>query len=334
MACCDCECGERYRSFWSDGWNFRDASSRQMYIGLIEVAHALTESKNDKQLDEWKRHIYQQWRMNIVPTYTQLHLTKESDRLPALSAVVQGLENVLNDTYMCGLWRADLENGLTWSSGAYGTNPPIPGKPPSQYRAPSWSWASVEGPVDVCYDYEDDYEPIISVLDAKVTPAGKDPRSDVRIGSVNLSGHLLPGNMAIINQTDREQTINIRIEGSPNPIGAFWPDTLLARKGKTIQRCGSEQVDRTISTTAGIYCLASLMARKRTNMGFRGGDDDARRPTIDFEAERWLTFIVLSPIKEHDGAQFERLGIIKRFDSKLMTEKWYERWPKSVAELI
>jgi len=128
-----------------------------------------------------------------------LKLTKEEDRLPALSAVVKGLEDVLKDTYLGGLWRLDLELGLTWISGKFAANPTNPGCLTAKYRAPSWSWASIKGPVDVCYDRRDrdEFEPIFQILDAGTTLAGVNPRGNVGDGFVKVSGHLVAGSLSV-----------------------------------------------------------------------------------------------------------------------------------------
>ena len=281
LRCCDCECGARYRRFWTDGWDFRNASARQSYRGLIDVAQGLIEAKDTENFGKWKKRIYQQWRMTIVPSYTQLRLTKEMDRLPALSAVAQELESILNDTYLCGHWRVNFEESLAWSSGAYGTNPPSPGKIPERYRAPTWSWASIEGPIGTCFDHEDDYEPIFKVLDAGITPAGQNPRADARDGFISVSGYLLPGTM----------TGNImQLENSLQPSAPFYPDSLFEQRNSTIQRSPSAQTDDAVQAPMPVHFLAILIARPRSFRGFTVRNDEERRETSDLEAERWICF--------------------------------------------
>ncbi|KAF2811223.1 uncharacterized protein BDZ99DRAFT_476041 [Mytilinidion resinicola] len=89
--------------------------------------------------EEWLD-LYDYWRDFVVPAYTRLKLTIESDRLPALSAIASGIGAAVPDTYLAGLWRKDVRHGLAWSASA-------DAKLPSAYRGPSWSWVSVEGPI-------------------------------------------------------------------------------------------------------------------------------------------------------------------------------------------
>jgi hypothetical protein len=107
LRCCDCECGSRFRRFWTDGWDFRNASARQSYQRLISVAEGCMEENDLENLAHSRKLIYQQWRMTIVPSYTQLQLSKEMDRLTALSALAHELEGLLNDSYLWGHWRTD-----------------------------------------------------------------------------------------------------------------------------------------------------------------------------------------------------------------------------------
>jgi hypothetical protein len=75
---------------------------------------------------------------SIVENYTSRQLTLPEDRLPALAGIARQLEKTWGDTYVAGLWREQLLEQLLWTSNY---------KPHSigAYRAPSWSWAAVDG---------------------------------------------------------------------------------------------------------------------------------------------------------------------------------------------
>jgi hypothetical protein len=91
--------------------------------------------------------ICKSWEESVVE-YTSRNLTFEDDRLMALSGyarskqkgfISQGVQN----RYVAGLWEKDLVNHLLWISKV---KPPSPR--PTTYRAPTWSWASINGPVE------------------------------------------------------------------------------------------------------------------------------------------------------------------------------------------
>ncbi|KAI1662792.1 HET-domain-containing protein [Daldinia decipiens] len=81
---------------------------------------------------------------NILTLYTRRTLTKPRDRLIALSGVVDYFAEFWGkrSKYIAGLWEHKLPYALLWyiSNGAIAARPAL-------YRAPSWSWASVDGEV-------------------------------------------------------------------------------------------------------------------------------------------------------------------------------------------
>ncbi|KAL5328068.1 hypothetical protein ACEPPN_005776 [Leptodophora sp. 'Broadleaf-Isolate-01'] len=82
----------------------------------------------------------------LVQRYSTCKLTKQTDRLVAISGIARAFERQLKDFYLCGLWRNNLEMQLCWGV-AWGTEPPVETVSDS-YVAPSWSWASCGTAVD------------------------------------------------------------------------------------------------------------------------------------------------------------------------------------------
>lgn len=73
----------------------------------------------------------------VVEWYSACDLTYPGDKLVALSGVARAIMDKTRDQYVCGLWRKDLHNQLCWIALEPRLRP--------QYRAPSWSWAAVDG---------------------------------------------------------------------------------------------------------------------------------------------------------------------------------------------
>jgi hypothetical protein len=85
----------------------------------------------------------------VVREYSGKKLTKFSDKLVALAGLATDLgKNWATVDYLAGLWSYRLRRGLLWWC--------TPSSPPQQpyYTAPSWSWASVHGPVFAPADYQ------------------------------------------------------------------------------------------------------------------------------------------------------------------------------------
>ena len=85
--------------------------------------------------------LYMQW-YTVIERYTLRDLTILEDRLPALASLASSFECLLADKYQAGLFANDLERGLLWQ-----TRHPLTAAYSKAYRAPSWSWASVDSPV-------------------------------------------------------------------------------------------------------------------------------------------------------------------------------------------
>ncbi|ORY18230.1 heterokaryon incompatibility protein-domain-containing protein, partial [Clohesyomyces aquaticus] len=100
--------------------------------GSSKGAHASTATDANNTRD-----IYGLWH-RIVGSYSRRDVSHPSDKLPAISAIAAEFSRLSNDDYLAGLWRSNLARDLLWR-----TPQPETHRPP-QWRAPSWSWASVD----------------------------------------------------------------------------------------------------------------------------------------------------------------------------------------------
>ncbi|KAH6714385.1 hypothetical protein BKA61DRAFT_605165 [Leptodontidium sp. MPI-SDFR-AT-0119] len=79
------------------------------------------------------------WR-SVVEFYSNHKLTFKADRLPALAGIAVAMQNIRHGTYLAGLWSDSLVLDLLWRpSSDIGTR---------LSRSPSWSWATIDGPVE------------------------------------------------------------------------------------------------------------------------------------------------------------------------------------------
>ena len=88
--------------------------------------------------------------------YTSRYLTLEKDKLAAIAGVASVIQSKTGMQYVAGMWnsRFSIEYDLCWRvSGRADKKPPFR---PSIYRAPTWSWASVEGAVS--YEHRREYD--------------------------------------------------------------------------------------------------------------------------------------------------------------------------------
>ncbi|MCJ1398735.1 hypothetical protein MMC11_001936 [Xylographa trunciseda] len=101
-----------------------------------------------------KEALYLQWQQ-VVKRYTPSVTTKPTDRVTALLGIVKRFEIFLQDETVGGIWKgAYCLRSLLWKAkqgdgGAKFDNQPI-------HNYPSWSWASLSGPIE--YPYYERFE--------------------------------------------------------------------------------------------------------------------------------------------------------------------------------
>jgi hypothetical protein len=138
--------------------------ARQRFLEMrspVNVSHGL-ELRNP-WLDKWH---------SLVNQYSVRYHTDPKDRLIALSGLVRMLVLSRRSAYLAGLWRDDLLEQLGWRVW------PLQWRSRPDYRAPSWSWASVDGKVDhmdfVTRMGENRISPVCTIIECEVIPAYKD----------------------------------------------------------------------------------------------------------------------------------------------------------------
>lgn len=82
----------------------------------------------------------------IVEQYSTLKLTKQMDRLPALSGLCKRIQHI-RGKYAAGLWMESLAFDLLWRVERLHVDATKILESSEDYCGPSWSWASVSNPV-------------------------------------------------------------------------------------------------------------------------------------------------------------------------------------------
>jgi len=130
---------------------------------------------------------------NMVASYSQRQLTKPEDKLVALSALAQSFSKRIKLPYIAGLWLEHrcMSTQLAWDivkpkqgcGKDFGASVPCVGDCcfPRKFRAPSWSWASVDLEVDGQADNVFTPCNLFTVLDANCK-IGLDPFGKVTDG--------------------------------------------------------------------------------------------------------------------------------------------------------
>jgi hypothetical protein len=122
----------------------------------------------------------------LVQLYTSMSLTDPNDKLVALSGIAKARAARFGGVYVAGMWRQDLAHQLLWNTGDSRKFHNDSIKPrPNVYRAPSWSWASIDRPVFSDTKTDDDHL-LYHVEDVCLTHATEDITGRILSGWLQL----------------------------------------------------------------------------------------------------------------------------------------------------
>ncbi|EXK77507.1 hypothetical protein FOQG_17790 [Fusarium oxysporum f. sp. raphani 54005] len=186
------------------------------------------------------------WWEQVVHNYTSRQLTNSSDKLPALSGLAQQRKQVRGGVYLAGLWQDSLFHDLCWyhvldyndvTSGGVGRRP-------AHYRAPSWSWASVNTDSGCSWWWSgavglhpiitgEEPKPACIILNSVCEPATSDPTGEVQSGFLDIKVALIPAEVCR-DSTQRVVWTIGKVESSL-PLQFFKPDCELEDDGLAIE---------------------------------------------------------------------------------------------------
>ncbi|KAF2489301.1 HET-domain-containing protein [Lophium mytilinum] len=206
MGCCECHGYDEHSVTWH-----------------VDTPHPYSRAMFSRKN---RRDLYLFWYNEIIPRFTRASLTKGNDKLPALSGVVQVLSNILEDQYVAGVWYDGSIEGLLWMGRNRGKHH-ISGT----YRAPSFSWASLD--CEVIYDTYGAFAKELlftEVVELRCTPAGLDPFGEVLDGYVILNGPLVSAWLHFSPETELVPKLTFQPAETTacDEYVNFQPDVMLA----------------------------------------------------------------------------------------------------------
>ncbi|KAI0543276.1 hypothetical protein F4679DRAFT_569372, partial [Xylaria curta] len=170
----------------------------------------------------------------IIEEFTRLNITFEMDRLPALSGLASAVSasfqslhdgdiNIPTPMYLAGIWSNCLPYSLLWTCSPNSRRT-------SKYRAPTFSWASVEGAITFQTPLTAESkkgDPVwrCEIVNRSSTPLGLDPHGQVKAGFIEVFGWT--GNATVITAGSASNGGNAirgiieqdqRKPGGPEPI--------------------------------------------------------------------------------------------------------------------
>ena len=179
----------------------------------------------------------------VVTDYCHKCLTNPSDKLPAIGGLAKKFHLFHpEDEYLAGLWKESILHDLLWVHKNYDTPSNYSERcKPQSYRAPSWSWASVDGGVRWMFSEAAGKSVHARLLDHRVTTEGRDVFGMIKYAHITLQAPLwkLPEDLknALLNTRSVDdcaplqnipEDVNIGNWQSGIAIDAHWEDCSLA----------------------------------------------------------------------------------------------------------
>jgi hypothetical protein len=132
---------------------------------------------------------------SLVHDYSKRNLTYSSDKLVALSGLANAIKEIVGKAYAAGLWEDNLNFDLLWKT--VGQSYPKP----TSYRAPSWSWASVDGIIcsaeDTSLDGKFQYQDTLSQMSISQLATIEFVEAVTASTDNNGTGQVLAGDLTI-----------------------------------------------------------------------------------------------------------------------------------------
>lgn len=289
----------------------------------------VAESRHDSDLAKTASSLLSAYRCEkewweVVNDYTQRFLTKNTDKLAALSGMAQlySRNYFPRDRYVAGMWSSRLEQEIFWAvDNQMGED--FRDRRPAEYVAPSWSWASVSGRIkfwpedpvrrldkmrkrtagrdfaDTTEKYNKDPCKVISngwkLEDVIVLPKYHDPYGALMGGSLVISGARL---------VEVELIVGVHIQATPEASLEFTRYySGLKKDGQWVAEHQLDVPGEAEKSGCRLWCLGMLAER-----------DHKERPVIG-------GLVLKEEMRDHDGdlPVYSRMG---KFN--YMVVKWFD----------
>jgi hypothetical protein len=188
--CCEMEAAERYPTGLPPIMVDHDRGTRIKKCLMDVLTNATARVSNLPDGNNQDLDTYEVWN-KIIKIFTSSSITKSSDKLAALSGIAKRVKDIRKDEYVAGLWRRDLARQLLWNVDECKQWDGSPSERPTQYRAPSFSWAAVDGvitPTELATMTGG--TTFLDVLGISTTPMTEDTTGPLEGGYLHVAGTL------------------------------------------------------------------------------------------------------------------------------------------------
>ncbi|PMD33633.1 HET-domain-containing protein [Hyaloscypha variabilis F] len=269
--CCELSAAEEFPEGMSSTYtgdyvggqlDFKQATNLFLAHGQLTL-YDVVDSTYRKFHDIWRR---------LGGMYGRCDLTvPDKDKLMAISGLARVIQRELDDQYLAGLWKKNLVGELLWQ--VHKTQRRIQGTVPDglyekrwdfskrskRYRAPSWSWASVDGLVQLG-----------SYLDLSGKPESIEEGDSAFTIATSAMASILDVSTSLINPEDQYGQVNggkLLIRGQMHRLGLVREKSYM-QPTMTFQATGQmafDEIDEPISWDLydQAYFLPLVLTEKR-----------------------------------------------------------------------
>jgi hypothetical protein len=203
---------------------------------------------------KWEAH--RQWK-DIVDDCTNRNLTFGTDKLVSISALAMRFGSANFQTeYLAGLWNQDLAVQLLWSPARLQLKS-RPTTRQTEYRAPTWSWASIDGRIlsGIPGGYPKQKNILINIHEVKTILASSDPFGAVKGGHLAISGRiarvLLFSAGTAVSQFEGTASYNLQVCAGSTPL--IPQGTIIGRVLPALKDCTYEDGEIALEAYDEIY---------------------------------------------------------------------------------
>ena len=156
----------------------------------------------------------------IAEIYARCGLTKETDKCMAISGIAQEIQLATGDLYFAGLWRSSFVEHLCWIVHHLSNETQRRTRiRPLMYRAPSWSWLSIDSNIQYYRSFMAAGEKLFDILRVEIGNTGPNKFGSIKGGYFIGRGVLKPAMWG--NRRD-DLTGRLWIDDQYVEHGSFW----------------------------------------------------------------------------------------------------------------
>jgi hypothetical protein len=241
-------------------------------------------------------------------------LTFDTDKLPAISGIASVFMNLLEDKYVDGLWENDIYQGLLWYATGVITKA-------SSSRAPSWSWASIDGSVNFISLLQFRWDAMAKIHEIKSTMRNETTDGG-EVSGGEASGCEVPGGYIRITG----QLLKLKIDNIPDNANS------VIRLQRRWDLFADDPLNIVFSPYEQIGTRADMMIR-HSNLEFRQTKDLVIMPLVhhSWDEKQSVTVdgLVLS-LQPGRSGYYKKVGV---FETSRLTEAgmyWLPNSPKPI----